>query len=624
MVKMIGVDVGGTFTDVVELEAGTIKGQKVPTTKSQADGVVAAVEGSTDDLFLHGTTAATNALLEGVGGRVAFVTDPGYEDLLEIGRQDRPSLYDMSVDRPEPLVSPDMRFAIGDPAELVEALKESAPDVIAVGLVGSHADDSGERDIASVLRDHLDIPVMISSDVSPEFREYERFATTVLSAYLTPSVAGYLELLDRRIPMSSRLIMTSSGGLMTFQSGRSAAGRLVLSGPAGGAVAAAALGEHHGHQTVLSFDMGGTSTDVCRISGGRLATGTGHVLGGRINRVPAVPIRTIGAGGGSVAWVDPGGSLRVGPRSAGSAPGPAAYGHGGQEPTVTDANLLAGNIPGDLRLGGQVALDVSLARDAVGRVAERVGLSSQETAEGIIQIVDSHMEHALRSVSVEEGADPRDSVMVAFGGAGGLHATRLASRLGIERVLIPPLSGVFSALGLLLSKPRADAARTVMLDESDHGLAGAVSSVMSEAEAGFVEIFGVQPSSAAASADVRYVGQSHELEIDATSDWNELRSRFEQSHRDVFGFQRPGESVEVVNLRAVVNGQAPISWADLPRISPDLDPQGRDGVWHRQSLPSGFEVDGPAIVVETNSATLVDGGARLRVLDDGTLEIRGR
>lgn len=624
MARMIGVDVGGTFTDIVELEAGSIQGRKVPTTESQADGVVDSVRGAPDDLFLHGTTAATNALLEETGGRVAFVTDPGYEDLLEIGRQDRPSLYDMAADRPAPLVSREMRFAAGEVTALIEALDTHRPDVIAVGLIGSHADDTREREIGRSLEGRFDVPVMVSSDVSPEFREYERFATTVLSAYLTPSVAGYLGSLDVRIPMSSRLIMTSSGGLMTFRSGRSAAGRLVLSGPAGGAVAAAAIGEHHGHDTVLSFDMGGTSTDVCRISGGRLAAGRGHFVGGRVNRVPSVPIRTIGAGGGSVAWVDAGGSLRVGPRSAGSVPGPAAYGQGGMEPTVTDANLLVGNIPADLRLGGQVPLDLDLAEAATARVADTVGLSTAETAEGIIEIVDSHMEHALRSVSVEEGADPREAVIVAFGGAGGLHASRLARRLGIEKVLVPPLSGVFSALGLLLSRPRADAARTVLMAEGDRRLETDITGIAQEADDQFREIFATAPVSTTVSADVRYVGQSHELEIEAARAWDELRSRFEAAHRDSFGFRRPGEPIEVVNLRAVANGESPVSWSDLPQVSPDVEPEARGGVWQRQSLPRGFVLDGPGIVVETNSAVLVERGDRLTVMDDGTLEIVSR
>lgn len=579
------------------------------------------MEGHAGDVFLHGTTAATNALLEERGARVALATDEGYEDLIEIGRQERPSLYDSSIDRPTPLVGRGMRFGVDDAGRWLEALDRSAPEVVAVGLIESYADASTERELAERIGEVTDAPVLLSSDVSPEFREYERLATTVLSAYLTPSVVDYLHALDARIPMSSRLIMTSAGGLIPFRVGGGSAGRLVLSGPAGGAVAAAALGRAHGHETVLSFDMGGTSTDVCRISEGSLAVGSGHTVGGRINRVPAVPIRTIGAGGGSVGWVDAGGSLRVGPRSAGSVPGPAAYGQGGTEPTVTDANIVAGHIPDWLDLGGTVQLDGSLAQLAVGHLADGLGLKTMAAAEGMLEVVDSHMEHALRSVSVEEGADPREAVLVAFGGAGGLHASKLARRLGMRRVLIPPLSGVFSALGLLLSSPRADSARTVMLPEGDDRLEVHMREVESEASHRFREVFGEDASTSQISADGRYVGQSHELEIEAAESWSETKKRFEQAHWEMFGFKRPSEQMEVVNLRAVANGEAPVTWDDLPQLPSDLEPEERGGVWVRSSLPSGFAIEGPLLVIGTNSAVLVGRDDFLTVLEDGTLEI---
>lgn len=624
MRRMIGVDVGGTFTDIVDYSPDGLSGRKVPTTAAQAEGVVAAVEGEAEDVFLHGTTAATNALLEERGARVSLVTDEGYEDLIEIGRQERPSLYDSSVDRPIPLVGREMRFGIDGDGQWVEALGRSVPEVVAVGLIESYADPSRERELAERIKEAVDAPVLLSSEVSPEFREFERLATTVLSAYLTPSVADYLHALDERIPMASRLIMTSAGGLIPFAAGAGSAGRLVLSGPAGGAVAAAALGRYHGHETILSFDMGGTSTDVCRISDGSLAVGSGHTVGGRINRVPAVPIRTIGAGGGSVGWVDAGSSLRVGPRSAGSVPGPAAYGQGGTEATVTDANIVAGHIPAWLDLGGAVELDRTLAESAVGRIARELGLETMKAAEGILEVVDSHMEHALRSVSVEEGADPREAVLVAFGGAGGLHASKLARRLGMRRVLIPPLSGVFSALGLLLSSPRSDTARTVMMEEGDVRLGVQMREIGNEASRRFCEVFGVDASMSQVTADVRYVGQSHELEIEAAESWSETRRRFEEAHEAMFGFKRLSEPMEVVNIRAVASGEPPITWADLPRLGSDLHPEERDGVWFRPSLPSGFTAEGPLLVVETNSAVLVGSDQSLTVLSDGTLEIEVR
>jgi N-methylhydantoinase A len=580
------------------------------------------VSGSADDIFLHGTTAATNALLEERGARVALITDAGYEDIIEIGRQDRPSLYDSRIDRPTPLVDRANRHGFdGDHGALLRSVEASSPEVVAVGLIDSYLDTSTEQALAAELKEALAIPVLTSSVVSPEFREYERLSTTALSAYLTPSVANYLRNLDSRLEMETRLIMTSSGGLLPFAQGPESAGRLVLSGPAGGAVAAAALGRHYGYQTVLSFDMGGTSTDVCRITDGVLAVGSGHRVAGRMNRVPSVPIRTIGAGGGSIGWADSGGALRVGPRSAGARPGPAAYGHGGVEPTVTDANIVAGIIPSDLAMGGSVNLDADAAHQAVELLANRLGLSVAATASGILEVVDSHMEHALRSVSVEEGADPRDAVLVAFGGAGGLHATRLAHRLGIRKILIPPLSGVFSALGLIMSAPRADAARTVMMGDGDERLAAEIGRVSSEATERFVEVFAFQETSKGITADVRYVGQSHELEIEAANSWPDVKARFESAHLRMFGFSRQGEAIEIVNVRATSNGQPPLNWRDLPPINSDVEPVVRDGVWDRPSLPPGFVIEGPGTITEPDSAVFIDEGNRLEVLVDGTLEL---
>ncbi len=608
---IIGVDVGGTFTDIVVASDGRIEGRKVLTSADQSRAVVAAVAGLDAGVFIHGTTAATNTLLEERGARVALVTDPGYEDLIEIERQDRPSLYDSTVDRPRPLVPRDRR--VSDPTSITDA------EIVAISLIDSYRDPGRERDLAA----RIDLPVVLSSQVSPEFREYERLATTVLSAYLSPSVAGYLESLDRRLDTPTRLVMTSSGGLIPFRDASGMAGRLVLSGPAGGAVAAAALGAHHGEETVISFDMGGTSTDVCRISGGELAVGTGHRVAGRVNRVPSVPISTIGAGGGSVAWVDDGGALRVGPRSAGAHPGPAVYGLDGTELTVTDANVLAGHIPSDLALGGSVSLDVAAGRAAAVDLALRAGLDVERVVNGVLEVVDSHMERALRSVSVEEGSDPREAALVAFGGAGGLHASRLARRLGIRRVLIPPLSGVFSALGLLLAPPRADAVKTVMMRSGDSGLRPALVEVETDARHEFQAMFAGPPETSSLTLEMRYVGQSHELEVPVRvgMDWPIINSSFHATHRERFGFDRVTEPTEVVNVRAVATGQPPLRWGELPTPDPVKAPAEGGPVWQRDSLPPGHEIVGRAVIVEENSATLLEAGDRLVVLDDGTLEI---
>lgn len=607
---MIGVDVGGTFTDVVVVSGTGVEALKVPTTPDQSDGVIGAVAGLDASVFLHGTTAATNTLLEGRGARVALLTDPGYEDLIEIARQERPSLYDSSVDRPVPLVPRERRYS--DPAQVTDA------EIVAISLLDSYLDNTAERSLA----DGLALPAVLSSVVSPEFREYERLATTALAAYLTPSVSEYLRSLDQRLQAPSRLVMTSAGGLIPFTEATSLAGRLVLSGPAGGVVAAAAVGRHHGHESVIAFDMGGTSTDVCRITGGEPSIGTGHHVAGRVNRVPSVPIRTIGAGGGSVAWLDEGGALRVGPRSSGANPGPAVYGLGGLELTVTDANVLAGNIPHDLSLGGSVSLDVAAGEAAAERLSAESGIDRSRVVAGVLEVVDAHMERALRSVSVEEGSDPRESALVAFGGAGGLHASRLAQRLGMATVLVPPHSGVLSAVGLLLATPRADAVRTVMIGVENTRLQTEAIAIEEAAAERFRSMFGQMPESTSITADLRYVGQSHELEVPlvgAQSSWGDL---FHTTHRDRFGFERRGETVEVVNIRATASGRAPLGWSDVaPPVPEETTARGEGGVWHRSTLPPGFTTDGPATVVEANSAIRVEPGDTMIVLGDGTLEI---
>jgi len=349
--------------------------------------------------------------------------------------------------------------------------------------------------------------------------------------------------------------------------------------------------------------------------------GTGHRVAGRVNRVPSVPIRTIGAGGGSIAWIDDGGALRVGPKSAGADPGPAVYGLGGDDITVTDANVLAGHIPAALELGGSVALDVDAAERVARSLARQAGLPLPRLVAGVLEVVDAHMERALRSVSVEEGADPRESVLVAFGGAGGLHATRLARRLGIGTVLVPPMSGVFSALGLMLAAPRADSVRTVMLDEGSTRLGSELARVSREAGERFAAMFSREATRIEVTADMRYTGQSHELEVPAGDGWAGLSARFNQAHRSRFGFDRPGEPVEVVNVRATASGPPPLTWDDLPLAPAEGPPVGGQGVWLRGSLPAGHTIEGPAVVVEDNSAVLLEPGDRLTVLDDGSLRI---
>jgi N-methylhydantoinase A len=632
----VGVDVGGTFTDVVVFDGESIGGRKLPTTADQAVAVAEAMREAdvgTETVFLHGTTAGTNALLEERGARTALVTTQGFEDLIEIGRQARPSLYDTFADRPPALAPRQLRIGYDDDFDSVRRrLDQADAEAVAVALIRSYSDPSEELELADRVATELDVPVSVGAVVSPAFREYERIATTVLNAYLTPEVTGYLARLDRMIPAGQRLVMTSSGGLLPFASAAGYAGRLVLSGPAAGVVAATAIGAAKGHASVISFDMGGTSTDVCRIDG--QARGAGRLgSAGWVNRVPSLPVRTIGAGGGSLAWVDEGGALRVGPRSAGAHPGPAAYGLGGGRATVTDANVILGRIPPDTALGGSVSLDVAAAERAAGDLGSTLSLGAAAVAVGIIEVVDTHMERALRAVSVEEGVDPRDSALVAFGGAGGLHATRLARRLGIRTTFIPPLSGVFSALGLLLAAPTSDAERTVMLEEGSARLGGVTGRIFGEARATFARDHGVTGDELIGRAEVRYVGQSHELAVTLTSSWEELRDEFEAAHLARFGFVRASERIELVTVRAVVSGRAPVSWDDLPPLRPSRKPVATRAmamvadrsvevsVWARAELPPGFETRGPAIVVERDSAVWLEPDDTLSVHEDGTLEL---
>ncbi len=635
MSSTVGVDVGGTFTDVVVLDGGSIIGRKLPTTVDQALGVSRAMREAgvgNETVFLHGTTAGTNALLEGNGARTALVTSPGFEDLIEIGRQARPSLYDPFVDRAPALAPRPLRLGYTDFDQVRARLAEIDPEAVAVALVRSYSDPSNELELADRLRSELDIPVSAGAVVSPAFREYERIATTVLNAYLTPEVAGYLARLDEMLPSAQHLVMTSSGGLLPFASAAAYSGRLVLSGPAAGVVAATAIGRAKGHVSVISFDMGGTSTDVSRIEG-QARGASGNLVAGWVNRVPSLPVRTIGAGGGSLAWVDAGGALRVGPRSAGARPGPAAYGLGGEAATVTDANVVLGRIPVGTLLGGAVTLDTGKATAAVGRIGSALHLDVERMAAGIIEVVDTHMERALRAVSAEEGVDPRDSALVAFGGAGGLHAGRLARRLGIRTILIPPLSGVFSALGLLLARPSSDVGRTVMLEEGSSKLGAVHVEIGDDAHERFATDHGVDGQDLTSWAEVRYLGQSHELAVTLSGSWEELRREFEAAHLARFGFVRTGEPIELVNVRAEVSGPAPITWADIPMVQargkPVADRVGamvadrliEVSVWAREGLPPGFETGGPAIVMERDSAVWLEPDDRLSVHEDGTLAI---
>ncbi|MEE8330440.1 MAG: hydantoinase/oxoprolinase family protein [Acidimicrobiia bacterium] len=619
----LGVDVGGTFTDIVSWDGSSITASKTSTTPDPAQAIAEAVD-PTHRRLLHGTTVATNALLQRNGAATAVVTSPGFEDVLEIGRQDRPSLYDSNADRSPALVDRGARFSSSD----LDALEAMQPEAIAIALLDAHLDGSEEQAIAERLASTLvGSSLSLSSEVSPEMREFERTSTTVINAYLQPAVAGYLRRLGDALSSVDLIsVMRSSGGLMSLQRAAAVPAAALLSGPAGGAVATAALATAMGRDRVISFDMGGTSTDVSRIENGRPSIGYERSIDGYACRLPAVAIHTVGAGGGSIAWRDVGGALQVGPRSAGATPGPASYGRGGIEPTVTDASATLGRLPAEL--SGDVRLDVAAASAALLRL--ELG-TAVEAAAGVVAIVEENMAQAIRRVSIEEGVDPADATLVAFGGAGGLHATALARRLGMASVVVPPLAGVFSALGLLLSPGRADAAVAVKAGVSE--FVSAVAAAANLAASELKEMTGSDPQRVDTFVDLRYRGQSHELTVswDPTDDREAALSRFHEMHLERNGFARPDDPIEVIAARAEATGPAAITLADLV-VAPDGgDPRRGDveiieaGVprsaelWWRPSA-SG-EITGPAIIAEPSCTTFVASGERATVLENGALEL---
>ena len=629
---VLGVDVGGTFTDVVWWGDGHLTTRKVATTPDQSEGVVAgaldAAAGPTGQ-FLHGTTAATNALLEGNGATTALVTSPGFADVIEIARQDRPALYDTFADRPAPLVDPSRRFEAADARSVPRDL--GGAESVAVCLIDGYRRSDDEATIVAGLRDAFpEMPISASSVVAPEFREYERSSTTVLNAYLVPTVGRYLAALAARAKAaglpSDIVVMRSSGGVMGLDAATSMPVHLLLSGPAAGAVAAAGLASLMGHRRVIGFDMGGTSTDVCPIDDGEAQVLHHGRVGGYACLMPSVAIHTVGAGGGSVAWVDAGGSLRVGPRSSGAVPGPASYGRGGTEPTVTDANVVLGRLDPTMTLGDGLTLDLARARSVVGELGAAVALDPAAAAAGVVAVAEEVMAGAVRHVSIEQGSDPRDASLLAYGGAGGLHATALARRLGMHGVIIPPHAGVFSALGLLMAAPRADTSRTVMLDDADRRLDAVVAATADALE---------KQGTVTTAVDVRYRGQAHEITVPYTpgDGWERLRQAFHRLHRARNGFAREGEPVEAVTVRAAATGLPSLTWDRLGPVEPSGEPaRGRRDVIvggevvdaqvvNRAGLGPGAEVTGPAVIEEAAATTLLAPGERGRVHDSGALEV---
>jgi N-methylhydantoinase A len=659
----IGIDVGGTFTDVVLLDpaTGRLESTKVLTTAhDQSEGVVTATQallartghaGTDVVVLIHGTTMATNALLERKGARTALITTRGFRDVLEIGRADKPRIYDIQDDgRPAPLVPRRWRMEITErvgpdggietPLDTVEVdalrarLGEEKIEAVAICLLHAYANPAHEQLLAEAVRAAVPY-VSYSADVNREYREYERTSTTVANAYLAPLVHRYLDRLEQRLReagLPGRLfIIQSNGGMATAGTVRRRPVTTLFSGPAAGVTAARAVLGPHGLRNLITFDMGGTSTDVALIHEGQVGLSTEFRLGGLPIRTPTVDLHTIGAGGGSLARIDAGGGLQVGPQSAGAAPGPACYGLGGTEPTVTDANVTLGRIRPAHFVTGGIRIDETLARAAVAPIAHQFKKSVEEMALGIVAIANQHMAQALRKVSIGRGWDPREFRLVAFGGAGPLHATALARELGIPAVVVPPVPSVFSALGALLADVRHDYVQTVIGRVEELRLEAFADL---EAQAGReldAEGLGRRRATFLWSADLRYAGQNYEINVpvERTDDPTSLRRRFEERHQALYAYTA-GETVELVNCRlsAVVSTPPiPVHCAPAPQVAAPIERRRvfLDGGWTempvylRSALAARQGVTGPALIEEDGTSTFLGPGEKAALDSAGLL-----
>jgi N-methylhydantoinase A len=655
MERLVGIDVGGTFTDFVYLEDGAVRLLKVPTTpEDQSLGILEGLHRLGVDAgagVIHGTTVATNALLERRGARTALLTTAGFSDVLAIGRQHRPHLYQLNPDRPEPLVPTSWRFDIPERLDrsgttilpldeiavrrAIVAMGDAGIESVAIVYLFSFLDDSHERRTAELIRSITPgLYVTRSSALLPEYREFERTSTTVVNAYVRPLVDRYLRRLSSALGGRSLRMMQSNGGTADAATAAEQAARLVLSGPAGGVVGAFAVAQHATGMDkpfLLTFDMGGTSTDVALCPGELPRSSDSHVADLPL-RLPSIDIHTVGAGGGSIAYLDAGGALRVGPESAGAYPGPACYGRGGIRPTVTDAHLVLGRLhPDDFFEAIGLRLDVALARGAIRSVSEPLGLSVEQAALGMLRIADSTMERALRRVSVECGHDPRDYLLVPFGGAGPLHACALAESLGLHRILLPLNPGVLSALGLALAEPMNDASRALLqpADALRRDLSPMTSAIGELAQA----LVASQPDFARrgrieAMLDLRYSGQSYELAVPlhlpvTAVAFDAAIDAFHDRHRQTFGYATSEAPVEAVAVR--VNLTAPrftfrwptpapatagSAWVGLRSVT--LGPTGATEipVYDRSRLGAGASLEGPAVVTQYDTTTLILPGWR--------------
>src|SRR5881397_4047560 len=662
MRSSVGVDVGGTFTDLVACEvSGRLRACKVPTTPANLargvlNGLAAVRPAGLPASVAHGTTVVTNAIVERRGARVGLVATRGFRDVLEIGRMSRLHLYDLRLPpKPEPLVERRLRLEVSErvgpdgavllplaldelPA-VVEALKREDVESVAVCLLHSYANPAHERALKAALAPHF-AHLSIGSEINAEFREYERASTAVLNAAVMPLASRYLDelvaALGREAPGAVLHLLHSAGGMMSPQAARARPLAMAASGPAAGVAAAAHLARRLGLARALAFDMGGTTTDVCLIADGVAETSAQTKLAGYPVRLPMVAVESIGAGGGSIADADQAGALKVGPRSAGAEPGPACYGLGGTEPTVTDANLVLGYLDPGRVYGGSIRLDPGRAAAAVEALGRRFGLSLVETAQGIVDVATANMLRALRLVSVQRGYDLRDFTLIAYGGAGPVHAGLLARQAGIGHVVVPAHSGTFSALGCLVSPLRYDAVQTwrARLDAWDGKPAEDRFQVLEERCLAPLldEGIAAERVALARSADLRYTGQNYELQVPWRSDAGALRGAFEARHRQLYGYAT-GESVECVNLRVVARVRD--TGVEPPDFGPvgDGESAGAQRAWfpetgevrlplyHRATLAAERPVLGPALIEDEWSTTLVYPGQRCAADRFGNLVI---
>jgi N-methylhydantoinase A len=656
---LLGVDVGGTFTDAVVFDGTNLHTAKSPSTPDDVSrGVLAAVDAVLEgvgaepgdvEVFAHGMTVGTNALLTESGARTALVATEGFTDVLEVARQNRPDLYRLCAPKPVALVPRDLRIGArgrigprgeidplpeGEADRIVGAIRDTGAESVAVCLLFSYLDRSHEEAIAERLRAELaDVHVSASHEVLPQFREYERASTTVVDAYLSPLLGRYLHRLTQscdELGLRSPLIMKSSGGVAPAAEAAHGGAWSVLSGPAGGAVGAALLARLSGEGEAVGIDMGGTSCDVCVVEGGRVRRTDSREIEGRVIQLPMVDVHTVGAGGGSIGWRDHGGALRVGPQSAGADPGPACYGRGGTEPTVTDANLLLGYLDASSTLAGGVDLDVAAAAAAVERLGSQLGLETLETAAGIVRVANQEMIRALRVVTVDRGIDPRDFALMPFGGAGPMHAAALADELGMSRLLCPRASGVLSALGLIASDRRRDTARTVMLAGDDltaERVAAEVAALRESLAAG------LEDATVEVTYELRYSGQAFELPVPGPErpDPDELATGFAEEHERRYGYRDPDAPVELVNIRVAVAVAGP---SPEPRAATSgaLERRTRSarfgGQWAETTVlrgepEAGVEAEGPCIFELPEATLVLPPGWRARVDDRGTIVAEG-